>query len=58
MIWKALIWAILMTFVVSGANADVYELPLADMQGTGDTTSDEFIGVPVVFASVGEASDL
>ena len=51
MIGKALIWAILMTFVVCGTKAYVYELPLTDMQGTGDTTSDEFTGVPVIFAS-------
>ena len=39
MIWKALIWAILMTFLVSRAKADAYRLASTDMQGTGDTTS-------------------
>jgi hypothetical protein len=51
MIWKALIWAILMTFLVSGAKADAYRLASTDMQGTGDTTSGEFTGVVVMFAS-------
>jgi hypothetical protein len=50
MIWKALVWVILMTFVVSGAKADTYERPFADMQGTGDTTSGEFTDVVVMFA--------
>jgi hypothetical protein len=51
MIWKALIWAILMTFVVSGAKADTYERPVAHMQGTGDTTSGEFTDVALMFSS-------
>ena len=51
MIWKALIWAILMTLVVSGAKADTYKLALTDTQGTGDTTCDEFTGVKVMFAA-------
>jgi hypothetical protein len=51
MIWKVLIWAILMTFVVSGAKADVYELPLTDSQGSGEAVSGEFTGVLVMFAS-------
>jgi hypothetical protein len=51
MIWKVLIWAMLMTFVVSGAKANVYELPLTDMQGTGDTTSGELTGVLMMLAS-------
>ena len=50
MIWKAVIWAILMTFVVSGAKADMDELRLTDMQSAGDTRSGEFAGVLVMFA--------
>ena len=51
MIWKALIWVILMTFVVCGATAKAYKLALTDTQGTGDTTSDKLTGVVVTFAS-------
>jgi hypothetical protein len=51
MIWKALIWAILTTLVVSGAKADAYKLALTNMEGTGNTTSNEFTGVVVMFAS-------
>jgi len=32
MIGKALIWAILMTFVLSGAKANAYRHPLTDMK--------------------------
>jgi hypothetical protein len=51
MIWKALIWAILMTFVVSGAKVDAYERPFADTQGTGHTTSSESTDVAVRLSS-------
>ena len=50
MIWKVLTWAILMTFVISGAKADTYKRPLADMRGIGDITIGEFTNVVVMFA--------
>src|SRR6267142_1281006 len=50
MIWKALIWAILTTLVVSGAKADAYKLALTNMEGTDNTTSND-TGVVVMFAS-------
>jgi hypothetical protein len=51
MIWKALIWAILTIFVVSGAKADAYKLALTEMGSTGATASGEFTSVVVMFAS-------
>jgi hypothetical protein len=51
MIWKALIWAILMAFVVFGAKADAYKNALRDMQVTDDTSGDEFTDAVVMVAS-------
>jgi hypothetical protein len=51
MIWKALIWAILTIFVVSGAKADAYKVGLTEMGSTGTTTSGEFKSVVVMSES-------
>jgi hypothetical protein len=51
MIWKVLIWAMLMIFVVSGAKADANKSPLTDALGAGDAASVEFTVVVVMFAS-------
>jgi len=51
MIWKVLIWAILMVFVVSGAKADAHKSPLTGTLGAGDTASVAFIVVVVMLAS-------
>jgi len=51
MIWKILIWAFLMTFLVSGAKANGCELAMAQMQSTGDTTSGELMDVRAMSAS-------
>jgi hypothetical protein len=51
MIWKALIWATLTIFIVSGAKADAYKLGLTEMGSNGATTSGEFKSVVVMVAS-------
>ncbi len=51
MIWKVLIWAVLMIFIVAGAKADANKRPWTDVQGTGETTSAEFIDVGVMSGS-------